>query len=122
MAGQRASVQCSTVKPCQPLSRSLRGSRPDFLSASRKTNSICAFRLRKSSFAQRCMADKVFSSIRNANALRLAMRFPTCSGLTVKRAGINDGLRLFFSAKHDQQVTDHCRLAFFVELNNVALL
>lgn len=52
------------------------GSRPFLRNASRSTNSICALRLRKSSFDQRVIADRIFSSILSAKALRAAIVLP----------------------------------------------
>ena len=60
------------------------GNLPLFRSASRSTNSICALRLRRSSFAQRCIVDKVFSSMRSANALRAAIARPGYAAIKCK--------------------------------------
>src|SRR5687767_15974668 len=66
-----------------------RGGRPARRSASRSTNSICALRLRRSSFAQRCTASSTAASMRRRKDLRSA----TIHGLLVDRAGVDDGLR-----------------------------
>ena len=100
--------------PLRSFGRSCRGRRrAAFLLAARlrSTNSICAFRLRRSSSAQRCTASSTSGSMRSRKGLRSRHR----ALLLVDRPGVDDRLRAALAAQHDQQVADHRRLALLVE-------
>jgi hypothetical protein len=93
-------------------------SRPALRIDSRNTNSICAFKLRRSSFAQRCIASSVLVSIRNANDF-LAATGDSRSG--VQRAGIQYWLCTLIATENNQKVANHRGLPFFVQSHDVFL-
>ena len=91
-------------------------------SARRSTNSICPFRLRRSSSAHRCSASSTSRSIRRRKGFRSAMTVVAAPGgrarrraLLIDRPGVDDRLRVAVAAEHDQQVAHHRGLALVVE-------
>src|ERR1700760_1422926 len=80
----------------------------------RRTNSICALTLRKSSAAHFSSSFKRSGGILRRNGLR-------CSDDTsgVQGAGIDDGGGIRVAAQYDQQIADHRSLAFVVQLHHI---
>ena len=94
--------------------------RPASSRTRRSRNSIWALVLRSSSAAQRASASCTAGSRRSRMFLRSATG--ECDDLLlVQGAGIDDGLRSPVTAQHHQEIRDHGRLAFFVQVDDTLL-
>jgi hypothetical protein len=102
--------------------RPRRGRGPDFFgilpasfSARRKSISMWALRLRRSSAAQCAKASWTAGSIRSRICLR------SLTDYLVKRPGVHDGRRWLVATENHEQIAHHGCFALFVEFHDAAL-